>query len=432
VSKLIETREKLAAKQREMTEIVKAATTTSGDYDFTQVKGHGFDDLADQSARVDHFKALHSEMADLGKQATSLKEIEDIANSVKQTGDDFDRGDGRKSNSGLMLPGTQQAEAKSLGEMFTDGAGYKAWQPGSMNIPELEIDLAKHLGGGNAQQGVKTLMTTSAGFAPQNIRTGRVVDFATTPIDFLDVVPMESTDQAAVVYMEETTFTNSAAETAEGGAYAAGALAFTQRTQAVQKIAVYLPVTDEQLEDVAQVQSLINNRLTLMVRQRLNLQALKGNGTPPNLQGIQTAANVQTYALAAEPVFDAVIRGMDKVINTGQAMPDAFVPNASDWLTKFRLARTPDGIYILGSPNDPNAANSIWGLRVAPTQQQTAGTSLVGSFAMYSGLAMKRNITLSVGFVNDDFIHGQVAIRCDVRCSVQTYRPTAFCTVTNL
>lgn len=431
MSKLTEVREALLAKQKQMNSIVKAASTPEGDYDFSKITDHGFGER-DSKGRVELFQSMHSEMKALKDQADTLASVENAAKGIDELGRELERADGVKTSSQRVHSGGEQTAQKSLGELFTESEGFKAYSSGMAQSQEVDIDLAKQLGGGNINTGIKTIMTTSAGWAPQNIRTGRVVDYATTPIDFLDAVPVESTDQAAVVYMEETTYTSGAAETTEGSSYAAGALALTERTSTVRKIAMYLPVTDEQLEDIAQVQSYINNRLPLMVRQRLNLQALKGNGTPPNLQGIQTASGVQTYALSAEPVFDAVVRGMDKVINTGQAIPDAFVPNASDWLLKFRLARTPDGIYILGNPNDPGAATTLWGMHVAPTQQQTVGTALVGAFGMYSGLAIKRNLTMSIGYVNDDFIKGQKSIRCDMRCSVQTYRPAAFCTVTGL
>jgi len=431
VSKLTEVRENLVAKQREMNEIVKTASVGDGDYDFSKVKGHGFEDR-DSKGQVEHFNAMHAEMKALAAEANQLKQTADAAREISDMGDELDRGDGRKSGSRLVHAGGEQtAEAKSLGELFTDSEAYTKWRRGAAG-PEVEIDLAKQVGGGSLMTGVKAIMTTSAGWAPQNIRTGRMVDLATAPIDFLDVIPTEATDQAAVVYMEETTFTNNAAEALEGGTYAQAALALTERTSPVRKIAVYLPVTDEQLEDIAQVQSYINNRLPFMVRQRLNLQALKGNGASPNIEGLQVRAGVQTYALSAEPVFDAVAKAMDLVLNTGQAIPDAFVPNSSDWIRKFRLARTPDGIYLLGNPNDAQAANSLWGMTVAPTQQQTTGTGLLGSFAMFSGLAWKKNVTLSVGYVNDDFIKGQQSIRCEIRVAVQSYRPAAFATVTNL
>src|SRR5207245_1264112 len=80
--------------------------------------------------------------------------------------------------------------------------------------------------------------------------------------------------------------TNAAAETAENSAYPESALQLTERTSAIQKIPTFLPVTDEQLEDVEQVRGYLTDRLVFMIRQRLDAQVLNGNGTAPNLKGI--------------------------------------------------------------------------------------------------------------------------------------------------
>src|SRR5690606_34843391 len=111
---------------------------------------------------------------------------------------------------------------------------------------------------------LKTLMETSAGFEPESTRTGRIVEFATRPIQVTDLIPQTTTSQSSVKYMEETTFTNAAAETAEGSAYPEAALQYTERVSIVRKIPVFLPVTDEQLEDEPQVRGLVDNRLMFM------------------------------------------------------------------------------------------------------------------------------------------------------------------------
>ena len=120
------------------------------------------------------------------------------------------------------------------------------------------------------------------GWAPENIRTGRVVLDATRPIQAIDIFPPGQTDQHSVVYMEETTFTPAAAERAESAAYAEATFELTERTSRVRSIGASVPVTDEQLADVPAVRSYLNQRLTFGVRQRLDGQILVGNGTAPN------------------------------------------------------------------------------------------------------------------------------------------------------
>src|SRR5205823_5127981 len=145
-----------------------------------------------------------------------------------------------------------------------------------------------------------------------------------------------------VLFMEETTATNAAVETSEGSAYPADTFAFTERTSPVRKIAAYLPITDEQLDDVPQVQEYINNRLVFFLRQRLDLQVMSGNGTPPNLTGLVNVAGIQTQAKGADPGPDAIYKGIVKVQVTGRAAPSAVLIHPTDY-QNVRLLRTAEG-----------------------------------------------------------------------------------------
>jgi HK97 family phage major capsid protein len=274
-------------------------------------------------------------------------------------------------------------------------------------------------------------MTTAAGWAPQAIRTGQVIPFATRPIQLIDVLPGGNTDQAAIVYMEETTFTPAAAETAEGGTFPEAALAFTERNQPVRKIPVFIPVTDEQLEDIPQLQSLLNQRLPFFIRQRLDSQIINGNGTAPNLLGLASVSGIQTQARGTDPGPDAIYKAMVKVRITGRANPSTIVLHATD-LQNIRLLRTADGIYIFGNPTDGGEFR-LWGLPVAETDAFTAGTAYVGDFAGFSQLFEKRGITMKVSDSHSDFfVKGTQAIRADTRVAIVWYRPAAFCSVTGM
>ena len=137
-------------------------------------------------------------------------------------------------------------ETKGFGQLITEHANWEIWQksgftPGACPAIEFkDIGLTQ----------LKTLFQTSAGWAPESTRTGRVVDAVTRPLQVIDILPTGQTGQANVVYMQETTRTHAAAEKAEGAAYAESELALTEATSAVRKITDSVPVTDEQLEDV--------------------------------------------------------------------------------------------------------------------------------------------------------------------------------------
>lgn len=416
---LVDVREELLAKTKSLDGIFDAAKTAEG-YDFTKVST----DLmpaGDQKARVEHVQGLMAEVNDLGAKADEFAKLAADAERVKGLGEDLAKaGHHHPGGSGIV-----DAGELSFGEMFVQSASY---QKDRAKSREFDIDLAK-LGGGNVLGGIKTLMTTSAGFAPQAIRTGRIVEAALRPISVIDMIPGEVTDQTAVVYMEETTATNNAAEAAEGAGFGEAALAFTQRTSSVRKIAVWLPVTDEQLEDAPQIQSYINNRLGFFVRQRLDSQILVGDGTPPNLEGLNIRSGVQTQAATGLAALDALRIAKRKVAVTGRANANTLFINPLN-MEYLALLRTPDGVYILANPNDDTGLERLWGMRVVETDAQTANTALVKDTTM-TGLAIKRNVTVKVTDSHaSQFIEGEQAIRCDMRVALQDYRPASGCTVT--
>lgn len=409
---LTEAEGRLKAKQESLAGIFAEA---GADMDMSKVKSLS----GDSAAKVAEIRKMNEELDDLGKQVDGLKAVAKAAERTKQFQEQAEKGS--EPDAGKARDGARERDEqsrKSLGDLFVESQAFKG-KRGNIG-PEAHLNLE-----------LKTLFETTAGWAPETTRTGRVVDYATRPIQVTDLIPQTTTSQAAVVYMEETTFTNSAAEAAEGAAYGESALALTEKSSTVRKIATFLPVTDEQLEDEQMARGYINNRLPFMLRQRLDGQILTGNGTAPNLRGVLNVAGIQTQAKGTDPVPDAVYKAIVLVRVTGRAMPGAVVFNPTDW-QDVRLLRTADGIYIWGNPSDAGPER-IWGLQVVQSDALTLNTALVGDFANYSELAVRRGIDVQVSNSHSTyFVEGKQAVRADLRAAFTIYRPTAFCTVTGV
>jgi HK97 family phage major capsid protein len=193
---------------------------------------------------------------------------------------------------------------------------------------------------------------------------------------------------------------------------------------------VFLPITDEQLDDEPRIRGIVDNRLPFMVRQRLDSQVLVGNGTAPNLRGLLNVVGIQTQAKGADPTPDAIYKAMVKVQVTGQAQPNLAVFHPNDW-QDVRLLRTADGIYIWGNPSDAGPER-IWGLQVSMAQAITEGTALVAD-TNYLELSVRKGIDVQVSNShNDFFVQGKQAIRADMRVALVAYRPASICTVTGI
>lgn len=354
-------------------------------------------------------------VAEINKVNTELDDLEEKANGIRivlkgaQNALDYDPDEEGRLEKGQP----SDRKVKSIGQIIAESEAMSTKQK------EYEVDVE-----------LKTLLATATGWTPQVVRGPKLVEFATITPTLLDFIPTVPTDQTGVAYMEETTFTNNAAETAEGTLKPEAALAFTEKTSLVRKIAVFLPVTDEQLEDIPRLTAILDNRLGFMVRQRLGSQILVGTGAGITLRGVLNVAGIQTQAKGTDPVPDAVYKAMVKIMTTGQAMPDLCVMNPLDW-QDVRLLRTADGIYIWGSPADAGPER-IWGLPVVLEQGLTQNTGIVGAFRVFSELDVKKGLVVQTGYNLDDWTKNIQTIRAEMRVAFLLYRPAAFCQVTGI
>lgn len=413
-SKLVETREKFDAKQAVIAEALKQAGDQT---DFSQIKVFGED--MSSADNVEKFREINEELDDLATEIRGLEAAEKARNSLLDIAQERGRpaGDSRQKH---PQSGGGPATFKSLGARFVESEEYETYLK----------DRTESVGVTFEDVALKTLMSTTAGLAPEADRTGRMVDAAVRPIQILDLIPMAETDSNSVTYWEETLRTHSAAEKLEGATYPEDAYEWTERTAQVRKIPTSIPVTDEQLEDRSQVRSLLEQRLAFGVRQRLDGQVINGNGTPPNLEGVLNVAGIQTQAKGTDPTFDAIHKAITKVRVTGRAMPGAILLHSNDW-EEIRLTRTADGIYIMGNPA-VSGPMTLFGLPVALNEVLSEGTGLVGDFANFCRIYDRRGISIQVGYVGTQFTEGKQTIRADMRAAFTVERPAAFCKVTGI
>ncbi len=314
----------------------------------------------------------------------------------------------------------------TLGGLFVKSQVYEAAKNRQPNIgASLPVPLSQII-----PRPVNADFLTSAGWAPESLRTGRLVLDAQREIEVTDALPLFPTIMAAIVYMEETTFTSAAAERAEAAAYAESALVLTEKSVTVRSVGTSLPVSDEQLADVVGVRAYLDSRLTFMVRQRLDSQILVGDGVAPNLTGTLNVSGINTQAKGADSVPDAIYKGIKAARVTGRAQPNVVIVHPNDW-EGVRLLKTADGVYIWGSPSEAGPMR-IWGLPVIETTAVTENTAIAGDYARHSGLHVRQGMEVLTGFVNDDFLKGLVTIRAGLRSAVVHYRPAAFTQITGI
>jgi HK97 family phage major capsid protein len=408
---LVEQREAFAAKQKQLMEVVEL---TGKDLDFnrkTVLDKLGATDGADATAK---FKALNKEVESLGLDL-SRAEVKANADRVRARQEEISRPEDPMRQPEFGEGGRR----KSWGELFVESKEFKASRATQTDHPfTLEI-------------GLKTLFETAAGFPIENVRSGILVEKATRPIQVIDLIPTFPISQASFVYMEETTRTHAAVEKAEGTAYPESTFVWTQKTSPVQKIADSIPVTDEQLEDEQQVASILNQRLAFGVRQRLDLQVLVGNGTAPNLRGINNVVGIQVQAKGADPGLVAFMKALTLIRFTGRANPSGGVFHPTDW-QNIILTQNSNGDFLFGNPFSGPGPTSLFGIPIAQSDAQTQGTGLAVDFNNFTRLDDRRGVNVQTGYVGTQFTEGKVTLRADLRAAFTVLRPAAACQITGL
>lgn len=407
---LVEKREAFAAKQKALGEVLELA---GNDLDFSRkpvLEKLGAADAADATIK---FKNWNREAEAMGQ---------DLARAeLKASADRYQEREAERNTpiDRVTQPGTEDGRSQNWARQFVESKQFKQSKEDGRDYPFV-MDIS-----------LKTLFETAAGFAIENVRSGILVEKATRPIQVVDGIPTFPINQAALVYMEETTRTHSSAERAEGTAYPESAFVWTQKSSPVQKIADSIPVTDEQLEDADQVESLLRQRLGFGVRQRLDQQVLIGNGTAPNLRGVNNVVGIGVQAKGADNNLAAFYKALTLIRFTGRAQPSLAIFHPNDW-QDFVLSTNAGGDFMFGNPFQGIAPMSLFGIPVAISDAQTEGTGLVGDFANFSRLDDRRGVQVQTGYVGTQFTDGKVTLRADLRAAFTVTRPAAFVQITGI
>jgi HK97 family phage major capsid protein len=228
--------------------------------------------------------------------------------------------------------------------------------------------------------------------------------------------------------MVETTATNNAAAVAEGGTKPESALAFTEESADVRKIATVLPVTDELFDDAPAMRSYVQGRLIVFLQLAEENQLLNGSGVSPNIQGILNNPDILTHAKGADTYADALYKAMTMIQVTSQLTVSGIALNPMDWQT-IRLSKDTTGQYLFGSPLSGDIER-IFGYPVVKTTALTQGTGLPGAWDLAAMILRRTGIQFAVATEHADFfIKNLLMLRVEERLAFPVFRPEGFCEV---
>ena len=209
----------------------------------------------------------------------------------------------------------------------------------------------------------------------------------------------------------------------------------TAVVDALKKIAGWIDMTDEFIEDLGFLKSEIDTRLLYQLTMFEEAQLLSGNGTGQNLLGIRNRSGVQVQAAPTDAAdnADAVFQAMTKVSTATSLTADALVIHPLDY-QEFRLSKDGNGQYFGGGYFQGQYGNgsvlenpNLWGLRTVVTTAATQGEILLGAFRIGATVYRKGGVRVEATNTHaDNFTNNKVTVRAEERVALAVRYPAAF------
>lgn len=320
--------------------------------------------------------------------------------------------------------GTDEAEAKSVGEQFVESEQYKAaFANGARQGQNVGLEVKT----------ITSLTTNADGSAGAFVRADRIqspqVLLPNRQLRVRDLIAGGSTSSSSIEYVQETGFTNNAGMVAEGTLKPQSDLKFALKNAPVRKIAHWFLASAEILSDAPGLKSIIDARLNYGLAFVEDVQLMKGDGTGQNLLGVVPQASA--YAVPAGLTGFATPSMIDK-LRIGQLQvalalypADGQVLHPIDW-AMIEMQKDGQGRYLIGNPQG-TLSPTLWGLPVVTTMAQTTGRFTIGAWKAAAQLFDREQSGVLVSTEDgDNFRRNMVTILAEERLALTVYRPEAF------
>jgi Phage capsid family len=250
-------------------------------------------------------------------------------------------------------------------------------------------------------------------------------------------IPSGPVSGGMIPYIKETTpwTTDAAAPVAGGVAKPESTIDLELVNQPLIKIAHWIPVEDQFLDDLDGLRSYVDSRLAFGVIRAVENEIINGPGTAGRLMGfIALPGKVAAVAVpptARGPLAKYIMDQMAAIQGTSWEIPDAIVMHPSTWSLVITDTSSAGGFYLCCTALQSGAEPMLWGLRVILSPLMPAGTILVGAFRTASFLFRKGGpVVQATNSHADHFARNLTAIRAEVRVALVVWRPQAFGLVT--
>lgn len=312
-------------------------------------------------------------------------------------------------------PAQQEAKKdESWGDQFIKSARYADFAGGQMNKLRVEVK--------------NTLTGSDANVAPD--RKPGIVGGAFLPFSMEALLPSTTTSSNAIEFTKEASFTNSAAEAAEGSAKSESALTWSLVNMPVSTVAHWIKISKQLAADAPALAAYVNTRMRYGVNQKVDTQLVVGDGTAPNISGTYDTGNFTAHGYANAALGSTLKKLVlfRKVIADLYAAgfpPDAIVLNPADWATiEIELFTTAAG-QALYNVNSAGQA-FLFGLPVIQAVGMAADTFQIGRFAEAYMIYNREGVVVEMSDSDsDNFTKNLITLRAERRLALATEKPAA-------
>lgn len=248
-----------------------------------------------------------------------------------------------------------------------------------------------------------------------------------------DVLPVVPTSSNLIEYLRRVSYTRAAAIQSEGttttlqAAKPQADTEYSLEDAPVRTIAVWIPVTEQQLQDAPALVNLIEDDLLWDLGKEEEEQFVWGDGTGVNLDGldnnIDAAANAGGYTSPID-----IVRTMITEVRIDGYAPTFTLVHPAIW-EQMELEKGSDGHYIWAIIRDLLGPR-IWGTRVVETvameDPANAGdTLIITGDRRVATIYDRMQAKIEMGWINDYFTRNLRAIKAEERVAFAVKRPAA-------
>lgn len=353
------------------------------------------DDLATFRSLKGDVESLQGELADANIAEGQRRDDLAFAETASTLNRHYNQPTGQRASGQVPGDGSQRGEerpaGRTMGEQFVNSDQFRQYREsgvgrGTSSAPfRVEQSLME-------QRALITSTVVTSMILPD--RQPGIYGPEMRPLLLRDALANGRTDSNLVEFVTEASRTNNAAEVAEATSLVDGAKPESGFTLAVDNapvrtIATLMYVTRQALDDMSGLRSYIDGLLARFIDERVDRQLLVGNGTPPNLKGLNNVSGVLNlngaYWAANGGItnkLDRIRRSKTRVRIGGRGVASLVIVNPAD-LETFETMKV-DGVagqnqYVLpnGGPFGNGTIPTIWGMRALEHEDQTAGIATV-------------------------------------------------------